>query len=200
MVHKSTRTATNAPSNGDSAWTSPEPARPSAHIVPDSRQFCAARAGFVLICDSRRVSQQSSIFAAVGRMNAHTSTPQWQTFETRMRGRLVERCLRGASAAIEANAPDAAKAFLAEARVIYPGHPEIDALEEQLVSRLGVSLQQPKRLGWCAATIVVVLALGLGGAVWTSTPESARTLAGLATTAAAYVLEIAARVGLPQSV
>lgn len=133
-------------------------------------------------------------------MKAHTSTPQWQTFETRMRGRLVERCLHGASAAIEANAPDAAKAFLAEARVICPGHPEIDVLEEQLASRLGVSLQQPKRLGWSAATIVVVLALGLGVAVWTWTPESARTLVGLATTAAAYVLEIAARVGLPQSV
>lgn len=117
-----------------------------------------------------------------------------------MRGRLVERCLHGASAAIEANAPDAAKAFLAEARVICPGHPEIDVLEEQLASRLGVSLQQPKRLGWSAATIVVVLALGLGVAVWTWTPESARTLVGLATTAAAYVLEIAARVGLPQSV
>ena len=133
-------------------------------------------------------------------MKAHTSTPQWQSFETRMRRRLVERCLRGAWAAIEANAPDAAKAFLAEARVICPGHPEIDALEEQLVSRLGVSLQQPKRLGWSAATIAVVLALGLGGAMWTWTPESARTLAGLATTATAYLLEIAARVGLPQSV
>ena len=134
-------------------------------------------------------------------MKAHTSTPQWQTFETRMRGRLVERCLRGASAAIEANAPDAAKAFLAEARVICPGHPEIDALEEQLVSRLGVSLQQPKRLGGRGPTIVVVLALGLVcGAEWTSTPEGARALTGLATTAAAYVLEIAARVGLPQSV
>ena len=134
-------------------------------------------------------------------MKAHTSTPQWQTFETRMRGRLVERCLRGASAAIEANAPDAAKAFLAEARVIYPGHPEIDALEEQLVSRLGVSLQQPKRQRWSRAAVVVVLGLALVcGAEWTSTPEGARALTGLATTAAAFVLEIAARVGLPQSV
>ena len=133
-------------------------------------------------------------------MKAHTSTPQWKIFETRMRGRLVDRCLRGASAAIEANAPDAAKAFLAEARVIYPGHPEIDALEEQLVSRLGVSLQQPKRLRWSRAAVVVVLGLGLVcGAQWTSTPEGARALTGLAT-AAAHVLEIAARVGLPQSV
>jgi hypothetical protein len=134
-------------------------------------------------------------------MKAHTSTPQWQTFETRMRQRLVERCLRGASAAIDANAPDAAKAFLAEARVICPGHPEIDTLEEQLVSSLGVSLQESKRLRWSRAAVGLVLGLGLVcGAAWTSSPEGTRALTGLATTAAAYVLEIAARVGLPQSV
>ena len=134
-------------------------------------------------------------------MKSHTSMPQWQTFETRMRERRVERCLRGASAAIDANAPDAAKAFLAEARVICPGHPEIDALNEQLVSSLGVSPRQSKRLGWA---MVVVLGFGLGcGAVWGSTPEGARTLAGLATTvttAAAYVVELASKIGLPQSV
>ena len=118
-----------------------------------------------------------------------------------MRRRLVDRCLRGASAAIDANAPDAAKAFLAEARVICPGHPEIDALEKQLVSCLGVSLQQPKRLRWSRAAVAVVLGLGLVcGAAWASTPEGTRALTGLATSAAAYVLEMAARVGLPQSV
>jgi hypothetical protein len=164
-------------------------------------QFCAARAAVVPICDRRRASQQSSIFAAVDRMTAHTSMPQWQTFETRMRRRLVERCLRGAAAAIDANAPDAAKAFLAEARVICPGHPEIEALEEQLVSSLGVSLQPPKRLRWSRAAIIVVAGLALVcGAEWSSTPEGARALSELATTAATYVLEIVARVGLPQSV
>ncbi len=136
-------------------------------------------------------------------MRSHTSMPQWQNFETRMRQRRIERCLRGASAAIDANAPDAAKAFLAEARAICPGHPEIDVLDEQLVSSLGVS-SRSKRLRWFRVTVVVVLGLGLGcGAVWGSTPEGARSLAGLATVivaAAAEVVKIATSAGLPHSV
>ena len=142
----------------------------------------------------------SSILAPGRRMKSHTSMPQWQAFETRMRRRRVERCLRGASAALDANAPHAATAFLEEARAICPGLPEIDALDEQLVSSLGVSPRQPKHRRWSRAAVVVVLGLGLvGGAAWASTPEGARVLTGLATTAAAYILEIAASVGLPQS-
>ena len=46
---------------------------------------------------------------------AHVSTPQWQSFELRMRARKAERCLQRASAAIENGSIDEATAALEEA-------------------------------------------------------------------------------------
>jgi hypothetical protein len=60
-------------------------------------------------------------------MESHTSTPEWQSFETRMRQRHVERCLLQAAAALDADALNAARAALDEASRLSPGHPEIVA-------------------------------------------------------------------------
>jgi hypothetical protein len=137
-------------------------------------------------------------------MKSHTSTPEWQRFETRMRRRLVERCLLRASAALDADAPDMAKDVLEEARAIWPGHPEIDVLAERLVSSVPLSPQPPKRLTRWGATIVALLGFGLGwGGVWASTPKGAAALTELtttATTAASHVVKIATRARVPQSV
>jgi hypothetical protein len=137
-------------------------------------------------------------------MKSHTSMPEWQSFEARMRRRRVERCLRGASAAIEANAPDAAKAFLAEARAISPDDPEIDTVNEQLGATVDISWLRQDRRRPSRTTVLVLVSLGLGCvAAWFSTPEGARTLTGLAgtvTTALSYIVEIATRAGIPQAV
>jgi hypothetical protein len=145
----------------------------------------------------------SSILALAGGMKSHTSTPQWQVFETRMRQRHLERCLLQASSALESGALDAAKTLLAEARTVSPGDPEIDAWS-RLVSSVPDSPRQRKCLPRAAAPIVALLGFGLGwGTAWVSTPEGAALFTKLAATATTVVMEvvkIATSAGVPQSV
>jgi hypothetical protein len=135
-------------------------------------------------------------------MKSHTSTPEWQLFETRMRQRHLERCLLQASAALESGALESAKTLLAEARAVSPGDPEIDAWS-RLVSS-AASPRHRKCLPRAAAAIVALLGFGFGwGTAWVSTPEGAALftkLVATATTIVMDVVEIATSAGVPQSV
>ena len=136
-------------------------------------------------------------------MKSHTSTPEWQVFETRMRQRHLERCLLQASAALESGTLDAAKTLLAEARAVSPGDPEIDAWS-QLVSSVATSPRTRNCLTRATAVIVALLSFGLGwGTAWVSTPEGAALFTNLvatATTVLMDVVKIATSAGVPQSV
>lgn len=60
---------------------------------------------------------------------SHTSTPQWKSFEVRMRRKRAERCLIRADLALNAGLPDEAQAAVDEARQLAPdlaGLPEMD--------------------------------------------------------------------------
>src|SRR5688572_18463734 len=70
---------------------------------------------------------------------AHVATPQWQSFETRMRHRRADRCLQRAAAAIESGELAEASEALDEARELNPRAPEL----EPLLDRLAVMQAQP---------------------------------------------------------
>ena len=66
--------------------------------------------------------------------DCHTSTGEWQRFEDRMRRRRADRCLLRASAAIDADVPEAAEAVLAEAEALCPEHPDLPEVTSRLQS------------------------------------------------------------------
>ena len=63
---------------------------------------------------------------------AHVATPQWQSFETRMRHRRANRCLQRAAAAIESGQLAEATEALDEARELNPRAPELEPLLDRL--------------------------------------------------------------------
>ena len=96
-------------------------------------------------------------------MDSHTSTHEWQRFETRMRLRRADRCLLRASAAMDAEAPDFAREVLDEARSLCPEHPELEEVSERLRSTATQPQESPR--SWLpvpivAAAIALVLASG----------------------------------------
>ena len=62
----------------------------------------------------------------------HTSTPQWQNFEVRMRRRRAERCLMRADLAFSAGFIEDARAATDEAKELDPAWPAVAAMEERL--------------------------------------------------------------------
>src|SRR4029453_11081232 len=70
---------------------------------------------------------------------AHLATPQWQSFEIRMRRRKADRCLQRAAAALGDGSIAEAKAALEEARQLAPLHPRL----EELTGRLDALTQPP---------------------------------------------------------
>ncbi len=66
--------------------------------------------------------------------DCHTSTGEWQQFEHRMRRRRADRCLLRASAALDAEVPEAAQAVFAEAVALCPEHPDIQEVKWRLQS------------------------------------------------------------------
>jgi hypothetical protein len=136
-------------------------------------------------------------------MESHTSTPEWQIFEMRMRQRHVERCLLQAAAALDAGALNAAREALDEARSLSPEHPEIVVLAERLAALLDTSASGHNRLNPPAIVTVALLGIGLtGGAVWASTYDGGALLTGLADmamTVAVQIVHIATITGIPQS-
>ena len=98
---------------------------------------------------------------------AHLATPQWQSFEIRMRARKADRCVQRAAAALNDGSIVEARAALDEARQLAPQHPRL----EELSGRLD-ALTQPAPQA---------LAAQGHGYVWTS----AAVLAGLVVFSAA---------------
>jgi hypothetical protein len=66
---------------------------------------------------------------------SHISTHQWQSFETRMRQRRVERCIVRAEAALETGYEAAAVDAIAEAKLLDPSVPDIDAIRATVEER-----------------------------------------------------------------
>jgi hypothetical protein len=62
----------------------------------------------------------------------HVATPQWQSFELRMRHRRADRCVQRAAAAIEAGRLDEASEALAEAQGLNPVASGLDDLLQRL--------------------------------------------------------------------
>ena len=113
-----------------------------------------------------------------------------------MRHRRAERCLLRASAALDAEVPDAASEVLAEARALCPEHPEIEVVS----ARLSESFDGPpgKRRPiprWITAALLGgALAAGLGSTtLWTADDSAAVTrLARVVMTTTAHVAAAAA--------
>ena len=108
-----------------------------------------------------------------------------------MRQRRAERCLLRASAALDAQVPEAASEVLAEARTLCPEHPEIEAVSARLSESSG---SPPARRSpvprWIAAAVLGgALGAGLGSTkVWTADDSAAVThLVRVVTTTAAQV-------------
>jgi hypothetical protein len=63
---------------------------------------------------------------------AHLATPQWQSFEIRMRARKADRCLERAAAALSDGSIVEARAALDEARQLAPQLPRLEELSRRL--------------------------------------------------------------------
>ena len=68
---------------------------------------------------------------------SHTSTQEWQQFEARMRRRRADQCLLRASAALDAEFPEAAEDVLNEARELCGSHPDLEAVAARLRATAG---------------------------------------------------------------
>jgi hypothetical protein len=81
---------------------------------------------------------QSGARSPVPAAGSHTSTPQWQTFEVRMRRRRAERCLMRADVAFSAGFLEDARAATDEAKELDPAWTAVAEMEERLAA--GVTL------------------------------------------------------------
>ena len=80
------------------------------------------------------------------RTAAHIGSPEWQSFETRMRARRAERCFQRTATAIENGSATEAREALDEARILSPADPRVGELEARLVTlhqRVGDPVVQP---------------------------------------------------------
>lgn len=80
------------------------------------------------------------------RTAAHISSPEWQSFEMRMRARRAERCFQRTETALKNGSAADAREALDEARVLNPADPRIDELESRLGrfhQRVGDSVVTP---------------------------------------------------------
>jgi hypothetical protein len=95
----------------------------------------------------------------------HLATPQWQSFEMRMRHRRADRCLRRAADAVDAGRLDEASEALDEVRGLDPLNPELQVLSERVTalqsSRVAAAapvaaLQAPMAAAALQASLAVV--------------------------------------------
>jgi hypothetical protein len=103
---------------------------------------------------------------------AHVATPQWQSFEIRMRARKADRCLQRAAAALDDGSIDEANDALEEARQLSPLDPRL----EQLSARLDAlkypapppSTVQSRGYFWTSAAVLagLVVASAAGWETW----------------------------------
>ena len=136
----------------------------------------------------------SSELASQLDVQSHTSTGEWQGFESRMRRRRADRCLLRASAALDAEVPEAAEELLEEARTLYPDHPDLPDATNRLLSVGHLANPSRRRMMpvWAAAALVILLSVGAGwgGWVWLQTPEGGAVLRGLVTAATSAAARI----------
>lgn len=102
---------------------------------------------------------------------SHTNTPQWQSFEVRMRRRRTERCVARATEALRARRLADAREALHEAQLLEPDSPDVRQLAMQITTaaeriRPG-SGGRSRRLG---AAALVVCAAGAGWLYLVSSP------------------------------
>jgi hypothetical protein len=114
-------------------------------------------------------------------MLSHTTTGEWQSFETRMRRRRAERLALRAQAAADAGCWDDARTCLAEARALSPGLATLDKIEHQLPGYVPPPVDVPleavaeparRRRGVAAAAVLVLAAAGVIGG-WMVTRDGA---------------------------
>lgn len=100
---------------------------------------------------------------------AHLATPQWQSFEIRMRARKADRCLQRAAAALDDGSIDEASDALEEARQLSPLDPRLEELSARLDTLKHpappTSTAQGHGYFWTSAAIVAGLAV-VGAAGW----------------------------------
>lgn len=94
----------------------------------------------------------------------HVATPQWQSFELRMRERRADRCARRARLALDAGQMQDAADALDEARRLHPLSPGVEELTRALAVAT-VADEQPNRLSGHRQVVLwsVLLAAGLLG-------------------------------------
>jgi hypothetical protein len=117
-----------------------------------------------------------------------------------MRQRRAERCLLRASAALDAQVPEAAGEVLAEARALCPDHPEIEAVSTRLAEASEPSPAKRRLIRRWLTAAVIGGALGAGWgstSVWTADSAAVAQLVRAMTATAAQVA--AAATGLVTS-
>jgi hypothetical protein len=92
------------------------------------------------------------------------STPQWQSFEIRMRARKAERCVHRATAALESGSTADAADALEEARDLDPSNPHLAEVAARL-DRLKNPPPEPRASFWTGAAVILWLVV-LGVAGW----------------------------------
>jgi hypothetical protein len=95
---------------------------------------------------------------------AHVSTPQWQSFEIRMRARKAERCVQRAIAALESGSTGDAADALEEARDLDPSNAHL----AEVAARLDLLKNPPPepRAGFWTGAAVILWLVVLGVAGW----------------------------------
>jgi len=103
---------------------------------------------------------------------AHVATPQWQSFEIRMRARKADRCLQRAAAALDSGSADDANNALDEARRLSPLDPRLEELSARL-DALKYPAPPPSTVrshgySWTSAAVVagLVVASAAGWETW----------------------------------
>jgi hypothetical protein len=96
---------------------------------------------------------------------AHLATPEWQSFEVRMRARKAERCLQRAAEALDAGSIGEASDGLDEARQLSPLHPRLSELSARLeaLKHPAPTAQRHSYVWTSAAMVAGVVALSAAG-------------------------------------
>jgi hypothetical protein len=103
---------------------------------------------------------------------AHLATPQWQSFEIRMRARKADRCLQRAAAALDSGSAGDASIALEEARQLSPSDPRLEELSARLDALKYPALPLATGRGhsyfWTSAAVLagLVVASAAGWETW----------------------------------
>jgi hypothetical protein len=116
-------------------------------------------------------------------MVSHTTTGEWQSFETRMRLRRAERLAIRAQAAADAGCIEDARTCLAEARALAPTLLQLDEIERRLAgaassedgSTLAPEVAEPSARRGVSIGALVAIAAMVALVAWMFAPRNDRT-------------------------